>query len=329
MTTPTLNWSEATRAVEQAESILIVTHVQPDGDAFGSMLGLANALGERGCKVDTAVDGGLLDFMKFVPGSERVRAKLKSGRWDLMISVDASDEERTGLVGRYGRKHSKTVINLDHHATNIMFGDIFLVNPEAVSATEVVYDWLRFMQHPVSPAVAIPLLTGLVTDTLGFRTSNVKPATLEIAMALMRAGASLTEITLRTLDSKSFSTIVLWRNALSTVALHGQVVTATITQADLKAANLNEMTDGGLVGLLVQVNEAMIAVVFKELEDGRVELSMRCKPGYDVSRVAFSVGGGGHKQAAGATIPGPLEAARERILPLLQEAVAQGTLVIN
>src|SRR5690606_489941 len=130
-----------------------------------------------------------------------VQDELKSGEWDLMISVDASDEERTGQVGVYGRGHSQKVINLDHHATNTMFGDIYLVMPTAVSATEVVFHWLNHIGHAITIEVAVPLLTGLVTDTLGFRTSNVTSDTLGIAMKLMAVGASLHEITARTLDS--------------------------------------------------------------------------------------------------------------------------------
>jgi phosphoesterase RecJ-like protein len=111
---------------------------------------------------------------------------------------------------------------------------------------------------------------------------------------------------------------------METVTLNAQVVEAVVSQAALKAAGLDEVTDGGLVGLLSKVNEARVAVVFKELENGRVEISLRSKPGYDVAQVAFSVGGGGHKQASGATIDGPIEAARERILPLLHKVAANG-----
>jgi phosphoesterase RecJ-like protein len=115
----------------------------------------------------------------------------------------------------------------------------------------------------------------------------------------------------------------LWKHGLSTVALHNQVIEAAISRAALRSAGMDDATDGGLVGLLVTVNEARIAVVFKELEDGRVEISLRSKPGYDVAEVAFAVGGGGHPQASGATIDGPLDTARNRILPLLQAAVDQ------
>ena len=328
-TIKTLNWDQATRAVQAAKSILVVTHISPDGDAFGSMLGVVNALRILGKSVDCAVDEGLLDFLSFLPGSDTVQDKLTKGEWDLMISVDASDEERTGLVGAYGRAHSQTVINLDHHGTNTMFGDIFLVDATAVSATEVAFRWLKTMNFNFSREVAVPLLTGLVTDTLGFRTSNVTADTLGIAQELMHYGASLTEITERTLDNKSYLVVNLWKYALATVELHEHgVVVAQITQEDLKKAGMSDVTDGGLVSFLVKVNEAMTAAVFKEQPDGTVNLSFRSKPGYDVAKLAFSLGGGGHKQASGATIPGPLEEARKRVLPLLKEAGRQGKLVI-
>ncbi|HLV37310.1 MAG TPA: bifunctional oligoribonuclease/PAP phosphatase NrnA [Spirillospora sp.] len=322
--TSKLDWAQATAAVDAAQKVLIVTHVGPDGDAIGSLLGLGNALRERGKLVTCAVDDGVPSFVEFLPGAETVVNELNSGSWDLMISVDSSDEERTGNVGAYGRAHSTQVINLDHHATNTFFGDIYLVMPEAVSATEVIYRWLVHMQQPLTLEIAMPLLTGLVTDTLGFRTSAVTADTLRIAMELMAVGASLPDITARTLDSKPYRMIELWKHALPSVALHGQVIAATISQDNLRQAGLDDVTDGGLVSFLNTVNEARVAVVFKELADGRVEISMRSKPGYDVAQVAFSVGGGGHRQAAGATIDGPLEAARQRILGLLQPVVAAG-----
>jgi phosphoesterase RecJ-like protein len=328
MTTNTIQWGEATQAIESAKSILIVTHISPDGDAIGSLIGLTIALREKGKQVVPADDDPAPEFLQFIPGTDTIVTQLTEGEWDLMISVDSSDEKRTGVVGEYGRAHSQKVINLDHHTTNTYFGDIFLVNPAAVAASEVISDWLRWMGHPISREVAVALLTGLVTDTLGFRTSNVSAGTLGIAQQLMQAGASLTEVTARTLDSKSYNAINLWKQTLPTVSLEGKVISATITQADLQRAGITETTDGGLVGLLNSVNEAMIAVVFKETPQGTVELSLRSKPGYDVSRVAFALGGGGHMQASGATIPGPLEEARKRVVPMLLEAAKNGKLNI-
>ncbi len=324
-----LNWNEATAAVDAAQSILLVTHLSPDGDAIGSLLGLANALRERGSAVTTlAVDGGVPNYLRFLPGSDQVKAALENGEWELMISLDASDEERTGLVGVYGRAHSKQVINVDHHPTNTLFGNLYLFLPDAVSTTQIVQQWLEHMNQPLSRASALPLLTGLVTDTQGFRTSNVRPETLGFAQKLMQAGASLTEVTARTLASTPYINIQLWRYVLPSVELKDGIISAVVSQEAVHQAGLSEVTDGGLVEYLVTANEAMISVVFKELANGRIEVGFRCKSGYDVSKVAFSLGGGGHKQASGATIDGPLAAAQARVMLLLREAYQQGSLII-
>ncbi len=325
----TTDWQAASQAVAAAQTILVVTHVKPDGDAIGSLVGLANALREQGKTVDAVVDGGVPGAFLFLSGAEHIKPAIETGNWDLMISVDASDEERIGQTGAYGKANSRQVINLDHHPTNTGFGDVLLVAPEAASATEIIYFWLHEIGLPISPEVASPLLTGLVTDTLGFRTSNVNPTTLDIARQLMEAGAPLQEIVQRTLVSKPYSAVELWRASLQSVKLQDSIISAVITRADLKRARLPEATDSGLIGFLISVDEAAIAVIFKETSERKIEISLRSKPGFDVSEVAFSLGGGGHRQASGATIDGPLEAAQARVMPLLQDAVKEGLAVVG
>lgn len=323
------DWQAATDELNRAQSILVVSHVFPDGDAIGSLLGMGNILQEMGKTVALAIDGGVPESFAFLPGAETVLDDLSRGKWDLMISLDASDEERTGNVGAYGRQHCKTVINLDHHVTNTLFGDIKLVDSQAVAAAEVVFRWLQWMEIPINADAAIPLLTGLVTDTLGFRISSVTANTLAIAQDLMNAGASLSEITERALDIRSFSLVNLWKEALQTVTLKDGVIAAEITLDDYARSGTSSETDVGLAGFLIRVNEARISAVFREVEDGDITLSFRSKPGYDVGQVAFELGGGGHKQASGATIPGPMETAKDRVLPLLEEAARNGKLTIG
>ncbi|MFN8528210.1 MAG: bifunctional oligoribonuclease/PAP phosphatase NrnA [Anaerolineae bacterium] len=318
--TITTQWSEAAQAVNSAQRIVLMTHFHPDGDAIGSLLGLANALWARakpGQQIDAAVDGGVPDFLQFVPGSDRVLPALTAGEWDLMISLDSSDEERTGECGIYGRAHSKTVINLDHHRTNTFFGDLYLVDADAVSATEVVYEWISHMGDPLTPEVAIPLLTGLVTDTIGFRVSSVKPSTLRLAQVLIEAGAPLNVIMARTLNSQKYITVEIWKRALPTVQLADGVISADVTQQAIAELGLTEMPDIGLVSWLVSVDEAGVSVVFKEQTNNTVEVSLRSKLPYDVASVAFALGGGGHKQASGATVTGSLAEVRAKVLPML------------
>jgi bifunctional oligoribonuclease and PAP phosphatase NrnA len=323
-------WQKATEAIQNAQTILIVTHISPDGDAIGSALGLANALMQMGKQVTVADDDGVPDYLRFLPHADSVVTALSEGAaWDVMISTDASDEQRTAEAGSYGRSNSKIVINIDHHVTNTYFGDIHLVVPSAVSATEIVFDWWEYIGIEWNYAIAMPLLTGLVTDTLGFRISSVTPRTLEVAQALMQQGASLPEAMARTLESRSWKEVTLWQRVLPRVVLHGQIVEAVITPADIEATGLNDMGDAGLVGFLRTIDEVVISVVFKQMSDNEIILSMRSKPGYDVAAVAFALGGGGHKQASGATVHGTLEAVRAKVLPMLQAAVAKGKLEVG
>ncbi|MCU0482470.1 MAG: bifunctional oligoribonuclease/PAP phosphatase NrnA [Anaerolineae bacterium] len=323
-------WADATALIQSAQKIVVVTHVSPDGDAFGSMLGLVNGLLSLDKQVDCAVDDGVDDYMAFLPNSTLIQKKLTTGEWDVMISTDASDEQRTGECGAYARAHSQKVINIDHHATNTMFGDVYLVDSTAVSATEVVFRWFETMNLPLDKTIALPLLTGLVTDTMGFRTSNVTTDTLTTAQKLMNAGASLAEVTARALDTRSFDSLMIWRYALATAELHeGGVLSAELTLVDAQQVGMTEANDLGLVGFLVKVDEAMIAVVFKEVDGGKINVSMRAKQGFNVSQVAFALGGGGHVQAAGATVDGLMDDVKARVIPMLIDAAKAGTLTIG
>jgi len=324
MMTSAIDWQAASAAVLAAERILVVTHVKPDGDAIGSLLGLTLALRELGKTVDAAVDGGTPEYLRYLAGADTVLSSLKEGAWSLIISVDASDEERTGAAGAYGRANSPQQINLDHHPTNTRFGNLHLIAPEAASASEIVYEWLVAAGWPLALPAASALLTGVVTDTIGFRTSNVRPRTLEIAAALVAVGAPLYDIVQRTLVAKPYSNLELWKQVFPSVQFEGGIISAVVTLENVKQARLREMSDGGLVGMMIATEEAQIAAVFKEQPEQNVEISFRCKPGYDVASVAFGLGGGGHVQAAGVTLAGTLEAVRAIVMPLLQKALAEG-----
>lgn len=327
--TTAMQWTEAAAAVSTANRIVIVTHVQPDGDAIGTTLGLANALRDAGKSVDIAVDGGVPGYLKFIPGAETFNTTLVQGTWDVFISADASDTERTGDTGAYARANSTIEINLDHHITNTMFGDLRLVAPDAVSAAEVAFDFLTRSGYTINPNSAKALLTGMVTDTIGFRTSNVVPRTLDIARELMQRGASLTEITALTLDTRNFESLMVWREALGNLKLEDGVIYTSVPFEVFRALHADPSEDLNLSGFLVKVNEARIAAVFKEKHDSRVECSFRCKLGYNVGLLAKELGGGGHTMASGATIDGPLDAAVARVLVLLKKAVSDGKLVVR
>ncbi len=328
-----LDWDTASALVGGANSILVLTHVGPDGDAIGSMLGLAHALRSTGKTVITAVDGGVPDDLAFLPGSVDVipalnHAMLESAI-DLVIAVDCGDELRMGKVGQAALQNGSPLINLDHHRTNTLFGQANLVDLNTVAAAEGVMDWLDRLRIKIDSVAAFCLLTGIVTDTLCFRTNNVTSETLGKAQHLMAHGASLAEIVQRTVSRKSFLGLQLWAQVLPTMQIADHVIWAVITQEMYRAIGYPDWDDAGLVSTLVTAEGAYIAAVFKEKPDGTVEIGIRAVPGFDTSEVAVTLGGGGHALASGATVAEPLDTLVPRVVKMLQKAVEQGAPLVE
>lgn len=318
-------WPRAADAIAGATSILLVSHIAPDGDAVGSLLGMAGPLREQGKHVTAAIDDGVPQDLRFIPDSDMVASAVDAGEFDLMITLDSSDLERIGEAGAYGMAHSRQVINLDHHPTNTRFGDVHLIVPEAVAAVEIVYDFLAHLGWRISSSTATALLTGLVTDTQGFRISATNSRTLAIAQDLMSKGAPLSQIMAQTLNRRSFKEVELWKLALPSVRLKNGLIYATIRQRDLRQVGVGKAGDGGLVSYLVAVDQAKISIVFKELPADKVEIGFRAKPGYDVASLAFQLGGGGHTLASGCTLDGALQQVMDAVLPLARQAIAEGS----
>jgi phosphoesterase RecJ-like protein len=338
--------------LRRAQSVLAISHVSPDGDAVSSLLGLGWLLravssaqgpnhppcptpsqrasrteggGGAGCQVFLACADSIPVQLRFLPGAAAIASNPPDQPWDAVVTLDASDPQRLGAPFRpdsYGRA---VIINIDHHVTNLCFGDLNYVDTEAAATAQIMVDLADALQVPIEREAAVCLLTGLVTDTLSFRTSNVTSRVMATAMRLMEAGASLAEITERALNHKPLSMMRLWGLALAELRLQGQTVWTHITQRMRTQVNAADSGDGGLVNHLIQAPEARIAAVFSEMSDGRVEVSFRARPGYDVSELALGLGGGGHPQAAGCILPGPLAAAEARVLPLLTDVLGRSS----
>ncbi len=324
MRTINVPWQAAADAISAAKTILVISHTAPDGDAVGSLLGISETLRALGKDVTAVIDDGVPPELKFVPKSATILPSIAAGQFDLMIAVDSSDIARIGVAGAYGMANSRKILNLDHHPTNTCYGSINLVVDHAVAATEIVYDLIHFMGCQLSEAAAYALLTGLVTDTQGFRISATNDRTMEIAQALMKLGAPLAQIMANTLNRRPYQEVTLWKLVLPSVELSAGLIHAVVTRENIAQAGLHIMTDGDLVSHLVNVEEAKVSIIFKELPGNQVEVSFRSKPGYDVSSAALRLGGGGHKQASGCTIGGSIAQARATVLPLGHQVISAG-----
>jgi len=246
-----------------------------------------------------------------------------SGPFDLAILVDCSELARCACGDRAPALDAVPLINIDHHVTNSGYGTVAIVDPSASSTAEVVLRLLEHMATPLDAQTATCLLTGIVTDTRGFRTSNVSIQTMEVAVELMRAGAHLSTITQEALDRRSIGALRLWGAALSSVQVDARVVWATIPLATSRAVGLAGAGDAGLVSYLAGVEGTDGAAVFVEQERNTIEVGLRASPGFDVSLVALQFGGGGHALAAGCAQQGPLDDVVRRVLFVLQTELAR------
>ena len=303
---------EIRKSIEQAEKIAIASHIRPDGDAIGSLLGLGLALQDMGKQVQMVMVDGIPPSFHHLFGHEKVRRSMR-GPVDLRISVDSSDYERLG-----GAFQGEPVdINIDHHITNLNYGRINLVEPETVATAEVVAKYLAAEWGlPMSIHVAEALITGIVTDSIGFRTSNVTPESMRTTAWLMEQGANLHELYSRGLVYRSISEARYWGAGLNRLQQEDGLIWTVLTLDDRKAIGYNRNDDAELNTLLSSIQEADISVLLIEQKDNRVKVSWRARPGIDVSQVALSFGGGGHPAASGADISGSLE----EILPKVLEA---------
>lgn len=310
--------NQAQALISAAQRPLLITHIDPDGDAIGSLLGLGWALVRLGQSPVLYCRDGVPPRYDFLPGADRV-VTTPHGSTDLVIAVDCADIGRLGLsADDLSRLNDRPSINLDHHVTNTGFASVNIVDTEAVASAEVVLQIVDALGVPLDATIATCLLCGIVTDTLGFRTANVTPRVLEQAARLMRAGASLAEINEQALNRRPFSGLCMWAAGLKTLRREDSIVWAHLTRAARAECGPVQGAETGLVSFLLSAQEAEVAALFTERDDGTVDVSLRAKPGWDVSAVAMALGGGGHPLAAGCTLPGPLDEAEARVLGLLR-----------
>jgi len=308
---------QANQLLRSAHRPLLICHISPDGDAIGSLMGLGLALPQLGLDPILACSDPIPKRFSYIPGVERVVQEV-DGTFDLVISLDSSDLKRLGHFPQMPAFGSAPLLNIDHHLTNLNFGTVNLVDAGASSAAEVVLRLLEYVAVPLNAEIATCLLTGIVTDTRGFRTSNVTIQVMEAALRLMQAGASLPYITHHSLNRRPTEMILLWRAALARLQVEDRVIWTSIPLAMRRVVGYSGNGDAGLASFLISADDADVAVVFVEGEDGCVEVGLRAVPGFDVAQVALQHGGGGHTLAAGCTLPGPMEEAQVRLLAALR-----------
>jgi phosphoesterase RecJ-like protein len=256
------------------------------------------------------LDDGVPGCFKHLAGNDQI-SKQPDGTFDISIVLDCSDLERVGDIFEDG---FIPTINIDHHITNNNFAQINLVDTRAPATAEILVELIRRLRLAITKPVAEALLTGLITDTLGFRTSNMHSNTLRVAADLMEMNCDLPYLYQKALLDRSFEAVRYWGAGLSTLQLEDRLLWATLTQEDRKAIGYPGRDDADLVNVLSSIENVDIAIIFVEQPNGSVKVSWRAQKGLDVSRIATRFGGGGHKPAAGAEIVGDLEFVKTNVI---------------
>lgn len=297
-------WDDAVAALRDAPEVAIACHVNPDGDAVGSLLAASLGLQKIGKKTFTSWGSKLpepLATLSFLPGIDDVRQPADLPATDTFLALDCGAGDRLGELEPVARR-SRTLVNVDHHPGNDNFGTVNVVIPEASSTAELVAALLRDLGIELDRDIATCLYTGIVTDTGRFSYSNTRPQTLRLAANLLEYDVSAPDIAREVFESSPFGYLKLVGRVLARAELvdDARFVYSWVTRADLEETGVAMEETDRLVDAIRSTGAVDVAALFKEQRDGRWRVSLRSK-GPGIADFARARGGGGHELAAGFT----------------------------
>ena len=311
---------EAIRSrLDAAQQVLIAAHVRPDGDAIGSLLGLGLALENAGKNVQMVLADGVSSSFRHLDGVDRIKTSVEAP-YDTFVTVDCADFRRTG---KPFQSLPQPDINIDHHITNERFARLNLIEGQEVATSAILTNYLPRWGFEITKPIAAALLTGIVTDTLGFRTSNVTPEAMRQVASLMETGVDMPDLYMRGLVRRSFAAARYWGAGLAKLERKDGMVWGTMTLEDRKTAGYSGSDDADLINVISAIDGFKVGMIFVEQPKNRVKISWRAlEPGIDVSPIATRFGGGGHAAAAGADVDGSLEDVKMNALKATKELLS-------
>ncbi|HNU95097.1 MAG TPA: bifunctional oligoribonuclease/PAP phosphatase NrnA [Bacillota bacterium] len=313
-------------AVKSARSVFITTHVVPDGDAIGSLLGMKLALERLGKQCEAGLSDPVPPSLRFLPGSDGIRSGEcgNVGRHDLALVLDCGSLDRVGQCA--AKVESCPVsVNIDHHSTNTRFAAINWVDTEAAATCQLVAELIAVMGVAYDSDIATCLFAGLSTDTGSFRYSNTRASTFRIAAELADAGARPWEIAQNVYDSRPYSSLAALAEAILGIEFCcGRLIASmVITAADMARHGITEGDTEGFIGYARSIDGVEVAVALREVGPETIRVGLRSKQCVDVASVASEFGGGGHVRASGCTIQGTMDEARSKLMPSLERALRE------
>jgi bifunctional oligoribonuclease and PAP phosphatase NrnA len=328
MTTPTATrnpaLSQICDAIHARKRFLITSHTKPDGDSIGSQLAMAYALEVLGKEVRIVnADPAPEHYLDF-PGVSRIEITrgIMETDIDALIVMESGDLARTGIAGLEGRFS----INIDHHQGNARYASLNWIDESAAACGEMVFDLIEALGVPLTIEIATHVYLAILTDTGSFHYSNITPKTFDICRQTVEAGVNPAAMARRVFDQNSFGKLKLIGALLDEMDLlaDGRLAAMYLNDDILNATGTTYNDTEGLINLPLTAREIQAVVFFKLGADGDIHVSMRSKYDVDIRAIAARHGGGGHKNAAGFKMRGPLDAVRDGVLKEVADAIAHG-----
>lgn len=308
---------EFIKMVDEAETIAIASHVNPDGDNLGSTLALRRSLEKYGKDIEVIAIDPIDDYLKFLPELEHYKEASRD-KYDLFMILDCSEFDRIGHATEIAKKSDKTLV-IDHHVGGKINCDLNMIYDKAPATCEIVYELIDRLDLPLDETIGTLLFTGLCTDTGRFMYSNVSEYTFKAAGRLITNGVDYEYIYKNLYQSQPVSVMQFHNEVIQSAKFFDKKAFA-IASKDLVEKHGVQMGDAeSIVNKLRDLKEVNVSMIVKEYDDGEYKVSMRSKT-TDVAAVARANGGGGHIKASGFSIfDKSLEAACEKALEILKE----------
>jgi len=323
-----LDWAGLLQVLRDARSFVLTSHVRPDCDALGSELGMLGILEAIGKDVRIVNAQATPPNLKWIDPDRRLESLAEGVKKedlvdrDVLIVLDTSAWAQLGAMGDVAKAMRPKVLVVDHHVSEDDLSDRWFKDTSAEATARIVYEIGLRLRVPLTERIATPLYAGLSTDTGGFRFPNVSGESFRVAARLVDAHANPTAIYRELFEQDSIARLHLVGRTLAgaEVSHGGRVIVSTVRQSDIKEVQALPADTEDLVNLTLAVKGTEIAVILIEQPDGRIKTSFRSRCQVDCNLLAARFGGGGHKAAAGAILPGPFETARAQVLAAVDEA---------
>ncbi|MBI3595262.1 MAG: bifunctional oligoribonuclease/PAP phosphatase NrnA [Nitrospirae bacterium] len=318
--------NQAIEVIKRHQNFMVTTHMSPEGDALGSSLALALFLKQLGKNAKVVIRDPIPYFLEFLPEKNMIyQSPAIEGQYDVICVCDCGDVARTGYFknpapGQKIPYPSKEVINIDHHVTNKGFGTVNWIEGEASATGEMIYDLIVALKGTLTPSIATAIYTTVITETGSFHYSNTTEKMFKIAAECVSKGIDVNQIAKGIFDTSSKSRLALLGKVLESldVSSDGRIASVSVAGAMFKQTGTTAEDTENFVNYPRSIKGVEVAILFREVNPAEYKVSLRAQKALDVSEIAESFGGGGHKKAAGCTVQGSLKEVREKVMKAIE-----------